>query len=229
MARILYSALVTSINGSIGGTTFQRNAYGHTVKKKPNIVNPNTIRQAQPRANLQTLAGVWASMTTAQRNAWDAYATANPVPSRLNPNAYLSGHAQWLRVNLLRLQAGLSVLITIVSSAQSVLTYSGAGVQNIAGQLWFGDDSTDSLNVMQMIGSLSAVVKNSQTYDKSRTRFIMTGDLDPGGIFNNVTPQYTNTFGVIPLTNQYVFVRTVYFNRNNGQVIYYPSINQIVS
>ena len=228
MARVLYSALITSINGSIGGTTFQRNAYGHTIKKKPNIVNPNTARQAKPRAALQTLAGIWATMSAAQRNAWDAYATANPVASRHNPNAYLTGHAQWLRVNLLRIQAGFSVLINIVSSAQSVLTYSGAGITNSAGSLFYGDDATDSLNVMQVNAYLSAPVKASQQYDKSRTRFMTSNDLDVGGIFQNVTTNYQNTFGIIAQTTQFVFVRSVYWNRNNGQVIYYPSINQVV-
>lgn len=229
MARIIYSALVTSINGSIGGTTFQRNAYGHTVKKKPNIVNPNTIRQAPPRRALQTLAGIWATMTIAQRNAWDAYATANPVPSRLNPASNLTGHAQWIRINLLRLQAGFSVLITIVSSAQSVLDFTGPVLTNTAGVLTYGDDATDTLDVMQVNAYASAPVKSSIRYDKSRTRFMGTFDLTGAGIFANITNAYVNTFGSLIATGQYAFIRPVYWNRNNGQVIYTPSVNQLTA
>lgn len=227
MARILYSALVTSINGSIAGTTFQRNAYGHTVKKKPNIVNPNTLRQSPARANLQYLSQVWQSLTTVQRNAWDAYATANPVASRLNPNAYLSGHAQWLRVNLLRLQTNLGLLNTIVSSAQTVLLPNGIDVSWTNPNLFLEDDATDSLNILTGVYSVSAVVKASQLYDKSRTRFVFYGNLN-GALVGNITAKYQQTFGNIAVTGQQVFVRAAYLNRNNGQVIYTPSINQQV-
>src|SRR5690606_31037464 len=102
MARIKYTALVESIRGSIQGTTFQRNAYGYTVKGKPNMVNPNTNLQSASKRNMSGIAQAWSSLSDSDRNAWDTWAATNPVPSRLNPDANLTGFAQFTRWHNIR-------------------------------------------------------------------------------------------------------------------------------
>ena len=227
MARIVYTGLVSSINGSIGGTTFQRNAYGFTIKKKPNIVNPNRVLQQARKATLQNVSQAWATLTGAQRSNWASYATSYPVPSRLNPSAYLSGQALWLRTNLLRLQYGAARLDTITSTLQDTLSLGSIGLVNSGGHLTYSDATTSALGNMVELIYLSQSVKVSQLYDRSRTRFI--GMMNINGTHSiDLAAAYTSIFGLLPNGGTYVFLKRVYLNTTNGQVIAYPPTSQIV-
>lgn len=228
MARIVYSALVQSINGTIAGTTFQRNAYGHTIKKKPNIVNPNRLAQQPRKQAVQYVSQQWAAMTAAQRTAWNNQAVTYPVPSRLNPNANLSGHALWLRANLLLQLIGGGVITNITVPAQSVITPGDPIIQRVGATLTYFDDTASSLANVYAMGYLSGIVKLTQTYDRSRARFC--------GFFNiagtdhvDVTTAYTQLFGVLPVIGQSVFLKRIYFNAVNGQVVEYKAQNFVVA
>lgn len=228
MARIIYSALVTSINGSVGGTTFQRNAYGHTIKKKPNIVNPNRPRQQARKANLQFLAQHWQNLTTVQRDAWASYAIAHPVPSRLNPSSNLSGHAIWLRTNLLRLTMGQTLLDTITNVNSDGLLGGTIEVQRIGGTLIYFDDSDSTLNNMDVLCYVSAPVKATQQYDRSLTRFMDFFSLSSVDQVD-ITSVYLAQFGALPTVGQFIFLRRIYLNRTNGQIIEYPATNFVIT
>ena len=93
MARIIYSGLIESIRGSIAGTTFQANAYGYTIKKKPNIINPNTASQNLRKSYLAKAVRQWRSFIQATRDSWDTFASTYPQYSQHNPSAQLSGYA----------------------------------------------------------------------------------------------------------------------------------------
>jgi hypothetical protein len=221
MARIVYSALVSHINGSIAGTTFQRNAYGFTVKKKPTQVFPNTASQQQHKASLQFLAGLWKTMSLTIRNSWDAYALANPVPSRLNPTSFLTGHAQWLRTNLLRSISGDSLLLTTPPNAQDTLNTGTIEVRRVGATLIYFNDSDSINNNLTVLTFMSSVSPNSRAYDRSRTRY--TGAMNLVALDQiDVTGAYTKVFGGIPTAGQSLFLKQVYINLTNGQVINIP-------
>lgn len=224
MARIIYSGLVSSINGSIAGTTFQRNAYGHTIKKKPNIVNPNRIAQQPRKSSMQLVSQTWQTLTPAQRTAWNNQAVAHPVPCRLNPSANLSGHALWLRLNLLQRTAGLSLITTMTNAAQDTLLPGTSEIQRVGATLIFFDDSDSSLNNLVVMCFLSGVVKATQLYDRSRTRFMGSFAL-PALDQIDITAIYTSTFGSLPVAGNSVFLKRVYVNATNGQVIEFPQQN----
>lgn len=100
MARIIYGALVTAIHGSIGGTTFQKNAHGHTVKNKPNMVLPDSVNQNITKSAVVKCTQKWSDLTDGQRLAWETYATAYPQYAKYNPSARLSGFNVFLLRNL---------------------------------------------------------------------------------------------------------------------------------
>jgi hypothetical protein len=228
MARIKYTGLIESINGSVDGTTFQRNAYGHTIKKKPNMVNPNRSKQQLNKGNLQYCAQQWAALTDPQRAAWVAYATAYPVPSRLNPAAYLSGHAVWLRTSLLRLLATYNVATDIIDPTQAALTPSFEGVTRSGAELNFVDTSGAPGGDYIVMFFASFPVKVTQLYDRSRTRYL--GFLIMGMVDTiDLAAPYSSQFGILPETGDYIFTKVVYLNMNNGQVYTAPPVNTLVN
>jgi len=97
MARIVYSALIDNIRGSVGGTTFQKNAYGYTVKHKPNMIKPWTSDQLARQIAFSRAVKAWKQASTQTRNNWDSWAVTNPQYSKHNPNAVLSGFACFVK------------------------------------------------------------------------------------------------------------------------------------
>lgn len=227
MARIVYSALVSSINGSIAGTTFQRNAYGHTIKKKPNIVNPNRKAQQPRRAALQLISQTWQSLTGAERAQWQAQAIAFPVPSRLNPSASLTGHALWLRLNLMVRMMNLSIRTSVASTPQDVLNVGTIEVNRVGATLIYFNDSDSTLSQLNTLCFVSAPIKVTQLYDRSRTRFMGYFAL-PSVDQVDITTAYIAQFGALPNTGDNIFLKVVYVNLNNGQMIFYPPQNIVV-
>lgn len=227
MARIIYTGLVSNINGSIAGTTFQRNAYGHTIKKKPNIVNPNRPKQAQIKAYMQQISGAWLTVGATVRAGWAAYALSFPVASRLNPSSFLSGHAMFIRANLIRVAAGGSPLLSAPVMVSDSIPAPTIEVNRVGATLIYFNDFASSLMNMHVSCYLSGRVKETQLYDRTKTRFM--GTFDPGVTDNiNIAAPYTSQFGVLPATGDHVFLRTVYWSSVNGQVIDSNPVNIIV-
>lgn len=105
MARITMGITVTDISGSAGGTTFSRNRYGRYLKNKPNPVNPSTTLQQAVRNIFTTLAGMWQTLSAAQRTAWKTFADSvilSPGQNRLD------AMPEFIRCNAARIQAGLA-------------------------------------------------------------------------------------------------------------------------
>lgn len=227
MARIIYTGLVSSINGSIAGTTFQRNAYGHTIKKKPNIVNPNRPKQFTIKANMQVVSGAWLTLSAATRSAWAAYALSFPVASRLNPSSFLSGHALFNRINLIRLSTGNSIFTSAPSMVADSILPPTIEVNRVGGVLTYYNDYASSLNNMQVACFLSGNVKVTQLYDRTKTRFMGTFKAT---ITDHVDVQaaYIAQFGVLPNPGDNIFLRTLYYSLVNGQVIDSNPVNIVV-
>ena len=74
MARIIYSALVTAIRGSVGGTTFQQNQYGSTIKNKPKMIRPRSNQQEKRKIYMTAATQAWGNLTVNRRNAYNTYA-----------------------------------------------------------------------------------------------------------------------------------------------------------
>lgn len=86
MAKVIGTPSVSAIYGSAGDTTYVRwNSKINYLKAKTHIVNqPNTARQTAVKDALATYATLWKeTLTTAQRDLWEAYAKqiATKAPS----------------------------------------------------------------------------------------------------------------------------------------------------
>lgn len=112
MAVISLSGLISSIKGSIGGTTFQRSAAGTIMRNKPKPVGKGTNSQAFTRQIQSIVNQQWKSLTDQQRTVWATFASfsngANKT-TRGNRSAN-TGKLQFLTINFWLQQYGKSIL-----------------------------------------------------------------------------------------------------------------------
>lgn len=104
------SQVFTQASGSVGGLTYSHNAGGMYTRSRSIPVNPNSVRQQEVRSALSSLVTRWGSvLTQAQRDAWEVYAANVPVTNKLGDPTNLSGQQQFVRSNVSRIQAGLTI------------------------------------------------------------------------------------------------------------------------
>lgn len=218
MARIIYSALVESIHGSIAGTTFQRNAYGHTVKKKPNIVNPNRTNQLRSKLLLTRTIRAWTKLTDANRTTWNTYASNFPRQAKNNPSAFLSGFNYFSQVNNYRLLAGLSILpspdFTQYEDGHTISELIVSG-----GDLFVGLRSSGITGTWKALIFLSRPLSGAVNYNVGKPRFIEAVDYAIDDF--NVNIAYVNLYHIQPIVSDRISVRIVLVCTTNGQVANY--------
>jgi len=221
MARIKYSALVTEIAGSIGGTTFQRNAYGFTVKNKPNMINPGRSAQKFRQNLFNNNIQKWKSLSQLNRDRWIAYAGTYPVASKKNPDSNLNGYNYFEKYhNFLTLASNNGLLENPngmrgdVTSADIIINRDGATLfANVS-------DTVTSVN-WWVIVEITNVVPASQIYVQQTPFYVgrynrnIDTDID-------ITTPYFNKFGRLPETGDRVGVKIIYLNRSAGQFIIFP-------
>lgn len=81
------------MSGSIGDNVYSHNKGGPYVRRRAIPVNPSTSRQSAVRNTLSHVSGLWQGLSAEQREAWNAYAVANPKINRLGQTITLSGQA----------------------------------------------------------------------------------------------------------------------------------------
>jgi hypothetical protein len=108
---LIDSPLVGTGSGSLGGITMSHNRGGQYLRRRVIPTNPGTSLQQANRAGLALLATNWSTvLTSAQRAAWDLYASNVAVINALGATIYLTGQQQYIRSNTPRIQAALSVI-----------------------------------------------------------------------------------------------------------------------
>lgn len=220
MARIKYTGLVSSINGTIAGTTFQRNAYGFTVKGKPNMVKPWTDFQQQQKNLMSAVTKAWRNLTDAQRLDWQTFAEANPRQTRLNPDAFLSGYNLFLMYHRYRTLTNLGFLTSpsLVLGACDPPEYI---VNYQAGVLTWETNPSGIVGTWTALLFLTNVIPLGREFVNVTPRFMDFNDYDIGRT-KNIANQFQLKLGQLPPVNEFVGIRMVVFNQANAQVIVAP-------
>lgn len=100
------SQLITVGSGSVGGLVASHNKGGNYFRALVIPVNPRTDAQVEVRNALSQLVDSWINtLTPAQRDAWDIYASNVPVTDTLGQTISLSGQQHYIRSNVPRLQS----------------------------------------------------------------------------------------------------------------------------
>lgn len=97
------------MRGRLGANVFAHNKGGDYVRLGTTPTNPQTSRQQTTRQVLGAYSAFWTSnLTQANRDAWDAYAAANPVKNSLGQDILISGLAWYVKCCARLSDAGLS-------------------------------------------------------------------------------------------------------------------------
>lgn len=91
------SSLLQKASGSVGGSTYSRNRGGAYIRARTTPTNPSSAPQQAQRALLSSLVAAWGALTTAQRDAWNAYAVANPITDKLGEPRNAGGLGLFIR------------------------------------------------------------------------------------------------------------------------------------
>lgn len=216
MARITYSGLIDSINGAVGGTVFQNNKYGFTVKRKPNIVRPNTALQSKRQAQMSILSRTWRSLTTAQRTAYNTFASSFPQYAKNNPTSELDGYSVFMRYNLLRLQANTAILTTAGSSIPTADSLEW-GIKIALGDLVVTMDSVNQDSNWRCLFFVSRKFSAGENFVGTKTRF-MTSALNTGDN-TNIDTLYDDQYGYVLETGDRAALTVVVIAAANPYVL----------
>lgn len=107
----IQSALMTTASGKLGGIVALTGRNGIVLRRKVIPADPATDLQMAARNAMQVVAADWgATLTDAQREAWNLYASNVPIPQIGGGTKQLSGQQMFSRTNTLRVQLGMSIL-----------------------------------------------------------------------------------------------------------------------
>ena len=216
MARIIYGALVDSIRGSIGGTTFQRNAYGFTCKRKPNMIRPWTPDQLLMQRAFSRAVKAWKEAASATRVNWETWAGVNPQYAKHNPSSVLTGFACFVKWHVQQFIGGATVidtapLLTIPEvNPITVKLILAAGIFSI-------DITTAGGENWNLNYSLSRPFGSAQNFIGTKTRFIKK--LTDSTVTFPITTLYTAKYGSLPAVGDRIAVDTVPFMESGGSVL----------
>jgi hypothetical protein len=216
MARVLYGALVTQINGSIGGTVFQSNKYGFTAKNTPNMKFPNSPHVRVTQRLLIDAVKKWGTVSQSVRDNFNSYAAAFPQYSYHNPSAQLSGYSIAVRWWFLLGLSGFAL-----SESFSSITNSFASVTPVldesAGDFYIKiPDGVDPANILRVF-FLSSIYPASRTFKPNNFRYMVTSEYP--GTSLEINNEYNSAFGVTPEVGEFVFCKMIPYSKNCPQVL----------
>lgn len=215
MARIVFSALIDNIRGSIGGTTFQKNAYGYTCKHKPNMVRPWTASQKEMQIAFSRAVKAWKETTDTARSNWETWASANPQYAKHNPSSSLSGFACFVKWHVYAFVAGLALdtepVLTVPAAPPISLKLILAG-----GVLTIGVTVTGGIEDWNLAFFASRPFGGSQNFIGTKTKY-MVNSTDVTGT-EIITAAYAAKFGALPVLGDRVAIDYVRFMESGGEV-----------
>ena len=103
MARVVYSALVQNLKGSVAGSTFQNNRYGFTMKSKGRSAIPRNQNQVLAKNIIGFLSAFWISLSDFNRAQWSAWAGFYPIYAKYNSLKPINGREYFMKANYYRM------------------------------------------------------------------------------------------------------------------------------
>lgn len=224
MARIIYSGLVTEIRGSIGGTTFQSNKHGYSVKNKSNSVKPASSLQESSKSRFAMAVTAWSAGDDLMRSRWNLWAANYPQYARFNSSSQLSGFEIFVKWHVFSFRLSTSIntnptgILLISPTFNPVVTLAGSLLT-----LTFNASNASH----DLVVNISAWpnVRGSQNFVGTKPRYIgvaYSDDVDTPYL-NNMY----NAFGYSPQVGDILYLKLQCWSINGAQVCS-PSVYKLV-
>ena len=214
MARCKYGALVTEIRGSVGGSTFQNNAQGFSLKNKGYQKNPRTSSQIARRSNLIQAIRMWQQMQPAERQNCESWCAAYPQYAKNDPTKLIKAYNVFLRCQSIYNLFEIEALGAPFFAPRTIepFTFSVA-VDN--GFLYISVNNSQSIESNHLFFFLSRPISPTQNFQRTQTRYIFhTYDDDQ---YQQCGSEYFSAFGMIPIENDIIFLRVVFIGAGTLQ------------
>lgn len=129
-------------SGSIGDNVWSRNKGGQYIRQRATPTNRNSARQQAVRTILSSLSSGWRGLTTTQRTAWAAWASANPTTNALGMTKQLTGSQTYVGLNSRVVLAGNAAIPTPPTDTAPPGLLTATLLGNTATQLQIGFTAT---------------------------------------------------------------------------------------
>lgn len=104
------SSVFTDASGSIGGTTYSKNANGMYTRKRAKSTNRNSPSQLAARARFSVVSKGWAELSVSEKNSYIAQIPNYPYVDKLGQTKNYTGAQLYKKLNGALYQAGLATL-----------------------------------------------------------------------------------------------------------------------
>jgi hypothetical protein len=219
MARVKYGAVIQDISGSVGGHTFQTNAYGATMRTKPKPPKSISTSQSARRAALLAVQAAWAGMSTADKSLWDLFGSFKYQGAKKNTGSILSGYNLFLKYNLIRYQFAGTILTTFAYTAVSPSSYASKLIKGTSYLYYAPTPLTPDSSLMIGI-YLSTKTRILNRFDKASVRFIRAITFVSGNA--DLTAYYLAVFGALPSVADYLQLKEVIISLTSP-IVFTPS------
>ncbi len=177
MARIIYGAIITDINGSIGGITFQKNGSGQIARLKPRKTKTNTQKQRDQQPRLKEVQREWNELSLANKILWNDFASVNNKIGLDGQEKKLTGYQWFLTINQNRLLFNDSILV-VPPTFEIVNPIDGISVVFESDELFAELSNEISTEDYNIAGYASFILNSASKFDFTKCRFISTLLLD---------------------------------------------------
>jgi hypothetical protein len=210
MARVQYGAIVTKIQGKVGGMTFQDNGFGNTLKFVGRVVyrvrSASTPGVSKRQMNLAVARASqrWYNLTQDQRNSWNNYALAYPQYARNSNTSSLSGYYVFMKRNLIAEFFDSFRLDEPDIVATPNPTFSPTLVKGVGTLLLTFNASVAPLGIDTWI-FCSNWVKGDNIIRKGQTKFIQGYGWAGGDV--DIYTAFISVFGKAPVAGDSIFLQ----------------------
>lgn len=221
MAKIKTSALVADIKGTVGGNVFASNKGGNYVRRYKKPTNANTTKQQVVRVLFGNMAGLWRSLTEAQRESWIQGAVNFPYQDTLGETRIYSGQQLFNKLNNNLVQAMLPAIQTC-PIPQSFPSVSLSVVENTSTpdalvlELIFDGQSSVPPGFELIINGTTSLSQGIQAPQKGLFKKIAQKASATSTYRLSILAAYNSNFGVLILGDT-VFISVTLVNKISGE------------
>lgn len=151
MPKVKYGNIIQDARGTVDGITYARNRSGNYTRAHRSPINQRSIHQTEAREILTQFSKMWSTtLTQAERDAWNAFASLNPITDVFGDSIKMSGLNMYVRLNT-NISNGFGTAITSPPASLSassvtegsVVVVGGATPTVVATIVTAPDDTTD--------------------------------------------------------------------------------------
>lgn len=215
MAKVKLNAIISSINGKIGGTVFQNTAAGLIMKNSPQLPFASSMAQNSVNNYMYRCQYEWQALTSCQRQTWNSFAKFIKKSQHSQKDLFLNGQQLFIQFNFYRFLYGIAVLQN-PQFVKDELTPIDGVISLVGAALTFTIDrpiiSANEFLILQITTKVSPTINNPG----SRYRSIIFTTTDAANW--DISIPYSDVYGFVPVATNRLFYRYSLADKRNGVI-----------